>query len=69
MQEHVSEAALRAALTTFGPLESLDIRRSKACAFVDFTNVDSARKAIAASLPNFAGGNGGIDVSLGIGAY
>lgn len=68
MQDHVSESALRTALTNFGPLDSLDIRRSKACAFVDFTNVDAARKAIAASLPVFAGGNGGIDVSVGTGA-
>ncbi|KLO13692.1 hypothetical protein SCHPADRAFT_915152 [Schizopora paradoxa] len=65
VQDHVSDTALRTALTAFGPLDSLDIRRSKACAFVDYANVDAARKAIAASLPVFAGGNGGIDVAVG----
>jgi hypothetical protein len=44
--------ALRNTLTgRFGPIKDLDIVRSKACAFLEFTNVDAARRAIVASLP------------------
>jgi hypothetical protein len=41
--------------------------RSKACAFLEFTTVEAARRAIAVSLPVAQGGEGGIriDVSEG----
>lgn len=44
----------------FGPLKDLEIVRTKACAFVEFTTVEAARRAIAISLPQSQGGEGGI---------
>ena len=68
VQENVTEVALRGTLTNrFGPIKDLDIVRSKACAFLEFTNVDAARRAIVASLPNTQGGEGGIRVDIGEG--
>ena len=68
MQETVSDQALKQTLTSrFGPIKELEIVRNKACAFLEFTTVDAARRAIAASLPVPHGGEGGIriDVSEG----
>ncbi|KAH9061124.1 hypothetical protein EDB87DRAFT_1612084 [Lactarius vividus] len=68
VQENVTEVALRNTLTTrFGPIKDLDIVRSKACAFLEFTTVDAARRAIAASLPTTQGGEGGIRIDTGEG--
>jgi hypothetical protein len=68
VQEGVTEGALRSALTgRFGPIKDLDIVRSKACAFLEFTSVDAARRAIVASLPTPQGGEGGIRVDIGEG--
>lgn len=68
VQENVTEVALRGTLTNrFGPIKDLDIVRSKACAFLEFTTVDAARRAIVASLPNTQGGEGGIRVDIGEG--
>ncbi|KAJ6588948.1 hypothetical protein B0H19DRAFT_1102190 [Mycena capillaripes] len=49
----------------FGPMKDLEIVRSKACAFFEFLNLESARKAIAASLPQSQGGEGGVWIDCG----
>lgn len=68
MQENVTEAALRNALTTrFGPIKELDLVRNKACAFLEFGSVEAARRAIVASLPASQGGEGGIRIDVGDG--
>ncbi|KAL4254785.1 Ras GTPase-activating protein-binding protein [Abortiporus biennis] len=61
--ETVSDAGLKSVLTQrFGSLVTIEIVRSKACAFLEFSTVDSARRAIAASLPTNQGGEGGIRI-------
>ncbi len=68
VQENVTEAALRNTLVSrFGPIKDLDLVRSKACAFLEFNNVDAARRAIVASLPTSQGGEGGIRIDVGDG--
>ncbi len=68
VQENVTEAALRNTLVgRFGPIKDLDLVRSKACAFLEFSNVDAARRAIVASLPASQGGEGGIRIDVGDG--
>jgi hypothetical protein len=68
VQENVTDAALRQTLVTrFGPIKDLDLVRSKACAFLEFGSVDSARRAIVASLPASQGGEGGIRIDVGDG--
>ncbi|KZO91073.1 hypothetical protein CALVIDRAFT_506127 [Calocera viscosa TUFC12733] len=63
--ENISSSALHTLLTQrFGPIKELEIVRSKACAFLEFTSADAARKAILASLPVSQGGEGGIRVPL-----
>lgn len=70
VQEHVTEAALRSTLTNrFGPIKDLDLVRSKACAFLEFSSVDAARRAIVASLPPSQGGEGGIRIDVGDGQH
>ncbi|KAF7316199.1 putative G3BP-like protein [Mycena indigotica] len=51
----------------FGPLKEVDVVRSKACAFLEFTTVDAARRAIVASLPPSQGGEGGVWIDCGEG--
>lgn len=64
--EPVSQPALQQTLTQrFGPIKELEIVRSKACAFLEFANVDSARRAIIASLSHNQGGEGGVWVDGG----
>ena len=59
--EQISPAALTQQLTArFGAVKDIDVVRSKACAFVEFVNLDGAKKAIIASLPAPAGGEGGV---------
>lgn len=68
VQENVTEAALRNTLVSrFGPIKDLDLVRNKACAFLEFSNVDAARRAIVASLPASQGGEGGIRIDGGDG--
>lgn len=38
----------------------MDVVKAKACAFVEFVNVEAAKKAIIASLPVPVGGEGGV---------
>ena len=69
MTENVAEAALRSTLTArFGPITQLELVRAKACAFLEFTSVDAARRAIVASLPVAQGGEGGIRIETDGGA-
>jgi len=64
--EPISQVLLQSTLSTrFGPIKDLEIVRSRACAFIEFSSVDSARKAIVASLPPGQGGEGGIRVDVG----
>lgn len=65
MTEVVSHQALMNALSRFGPHKNLEIVRTKACGFVEFHTLDAARKAIIASLPANAGGEGGIRIDTG----
>lgn len=59
----VDADALRSVLETrFGRVKELEIVKLKACAFLEFERVDSAKRAIAASLPVAQGGEGGVKV-------
>ncbi|KAH7096481.1 hypothetical protein BKA62DRAFT_675874 [Auriculariales sp. MPI-PUGE-AT-0066] len=61
--ETVSTNVLKDVLTTrFGAIKELDIVRSKACAFLEFTSPESARRAVIACLPVGQGGEGGIRI-------
>ena len=61
--ENISDEALRKTLTErFGPIKELDILRNKACAFLEFAQLDAARRAIIASLQVPQGGEGGIRI-------
>ncbi|TFK38111.1 hypothetical protein BDQ12DRAFT_631309 [Crucibulum laeve] len=62
----VSQNALSAVLSQrFGPIKDLEIVRSKACAFIEFNTVESAKRAIIASLSQNQGGEGGVWVDGG----
>ncbi|RDB30689.1 putative G3BP-like protein [Hypsizygus marmoreus] len=64
--EPISQTTLTNVLTQrFGPVKDVEIVRSKACAFLEFTSLDAAKRAIIASLPQSAGGDGGIWVDVG----
>jgi hypothetical protein len=64
--ETVGHSTLSATLTSrFGPIKDLEIVRAKACAFLEFANIDSAKRAIVASLPLGQGGEGGIRIDVG----
>lgn len=66
MTEVVSHQALSNTLAArFGPVKEVEVVRSKACAFLEFMNLDSAKKAIIASLPMNQGGEGGIRIDVG----
>ncbi|KAF8342828.1 uncharacterized protein EI90DRAFT_2838619, partial [Cantharellus anzutake] len=49
----------------FGPIKELDVVASKGCAFLEFTTVEAARRAIMTSLPPNVGGEGGIRIIEG----
>ncbi|KAI0642697.1 hypothetical protein C8Q79DRAFT_916631, partial [Trametes meyenii] len=67
--DNVSDAQLRTALTArFGPVKELEIVRNKVCAFLEFQQLDAARRAIIASLPVAQGGEGGIRIETDGGA-
>lgn len=58
--ETVPEKALRDALAKFGPIKSLDMVRSKACAFLEYERLDSAKRALQTGLRQSEGGEGGL---------
>jgi uncharacterized membrane protein YgcG len=61
----VPEAALRHVITQrFGAIKELEIVRSKACAFLEFVHLDSAKRAITASLTLAQGGGGGVRIDI-----
>ncbi|TFK49109.1 hypothetical protein OE88DRAFT_1663496 [Heliocybe sulcata] len=63
--ENVSQTALTQALTQrFGQVKDVEIVRNKACAFLDFVDINSAKRAIIASLPVPVGGEGGIRIDV-----
>ena len=65
----MSETALRTTLTTrFGPIKELEIVRNKACAFLEFHQLEAAKRAIIVSLPVSQGGEGGIRIETDGGA-
>ena len=50
MTESVSQTLLQTTLSSrFGPIKDLELVRPRGCAFIEFSSVDSARKAIIAS--------------------
>lgn len=62
----MSQPTLQAALSSrFGPIKELEIVRAKACAFLEFTTVEAARRAITASLSQHQGGDGGVWIDVG----
>ncbi|WWD15851.1 hypothetical protein CI109_100275 [Kwoniella shandongensis] len=63
--ETMSENDLRNAAARFGEVKKVEIVKSKACAFVEFVRVESARKAIIASLPASQGGEDGVKIGEG----
>ncbi|KAJ7634888.1 hypothetical protein FB45DRAFT_830387 [Roridomyces roridus] len=66
--EPINSTLLTNHLTThFGPMKDLEIVRSKACAFFEFQSLEAARRAIATSLPQQQGGEGGVWVDCGNG--
>ncbi|KAJ9120919.1 hypothetical protein QFC22_002854 [Naganishia vaughanmartiniae] len=56
---------LRNILNKYGEITKVEIVRDKACAFVEFAKLESARKAIIASLLTVQGGDGGIKTAQG----
>lgn len=66
--EPISQNALASHLTQhFGPIKEAEIVRSKACAFVEFQTVESAKRAIVSSLNQSQGGEGGVYIEAGEG--
>lgn len=69
MTENIPESVLRNVLIQrFGQIKELEIVRSKACAFLEFTTLEAARRAITVSLPMAQGGEGGIRIETDGGA-
>jgi RNA recognition motif. (a.k.a. RRM, RBD, or RNP domain) len=63
--ESISETTLRQVITQrFGQIKELEVVRSRACAFLEFAHLDSAKRAITASLPPAQGGGGGVRVDI-----
>jgi hypothetical protein len=48
----------------FGAIKELEIVRNKACAFLEFVHLDSAKRAIIASLTPAQGGGGGVRIDV-----
>lgn len=64
--EPITQSALSALLAQrFGPIKDLEIVRSRACAFLEFNSLDSAKRAIIASLSQNQGGEGGVWIEIG----
>jgi RNA recognition motif-containing protein len=68
VNENIDEKTLKEQLLKkFGPIKELDIVRNKACGFLEFERIDSAKKAIQMSMPFNMGGKGGIPIVLASG--
>lgn len=65
----VSEAVLGNTLGKYGEITKIDFVKTKACAFVEYKSVESARRAIIASLRTVDGGEGGIKIPAEGGGY
>jgi hypothetical protein len=64
--ETIDANNLRAVLTArFGPIKEMEIVRTKACAFLEFDKLESAKKAIVTCLPLHLGGEGGVRIGDG----
>ncbi|EGG12063.1 uncharacterized protein MELLADRAFT_76555 [Melampsora larici-populina 98AG31] len=64
VHENLDEKSLKDQLTKrFGPIKDLDVIRTKACGFLEFQSIESAKKAIQMSLPFNLGGKGGISIN------
>ena len=62
---------MKAELTKFGPIKQFDVYRAKACAFVEYTTLEAAKRAITTSSEKGGilvdcGPNGKHRVSVGI---
>lgn len=68
VNENIDEKTLKDQLVKkFGPIKELDIVRNKACGFLEFERIESAKKAIQMSMPFNMGGKGGIPIVLASG--
>lgn len=68
VNENIDEKTLKEQLVKkFGPIKELDIVRNKACGFLEFERIESAKKAIQMSMPFNMGGKGGIPIVLSSG--
>ena len=65
----ISESMLSNTLGKYGEINKIDFVKTKACAFVEYKQVESARKAIIASLRTVDGGEGGIKIPAEGGGY
>ena len=66
VERDIPQAQVKATLTKkFGPLVELDFDFGRNCAFIEFTSVEAARRAVMASFPPVAGGEGGILIASG----
>jgi hypothetical protein len=63
----MDETTLRQVAARFGEVAKVEIVKTKACAFVEFSKVESARRAIVASLSVPQGGEGGVKAGSGEG--
>ncbi|THG92526.1 hypothetical protein EW145_g8688, partial [Phellinidium pouzarii] len=63
--ETISEEQLGEELLKFGKVKVIEIVRSRACAFVEYEELESAKRAIVASLSVQQGGDGGIHMDGG----
>ncbi|MBW0513091.1 hypothetical protein O181_052806 [Austropuccinia psidii MF-1] len=70
VNENIDEKSLKDQLVKkFGPIKELDIVRNKACGFLEFERIESAKKAIQMSMPFNLGGKGGIPIVIGSEEY
>ncbi|PLW22810.1 hypothetical protein PCASD_12161 [Puccinia coronata f. sp. avenae] len=68
VNENIDEKTLKEQLVKkFGAIKDLDIVRNKACGFLEFERIESAKKAIQMSMPFNMGGKGGIPIVLASG--
>ncbi|KAH9823238.1 hypothetical protein DFH28DRAFT_1078288 [Melampsora americana] len=64
VHESLDEKSMKEQLVKrFGPIKDLDLIRTKACGFLEFQSIESAKKAIQICLPVHLGGKGGISIS------